>query len=342
MSQSLYGENGYYTTPHRVGTKGDFYTSVSASKFFGGAIASYILSLLEKGSLYLPLHIIEIGADKGYLLGDIALFLDALSQNVMQQCSFITIEPLDNLAQTQSTHFALLAKQTPLHFATYKDLNSAPQPKPQTSLFIISNELFDSFPCEVIHNNTMLHITQDSHIWRGIWQDINAHTRSIIQTYKYPANYSGIMPLWEDFISSLGQFSKAYQQCYFMSFDYGGYDQTHSLAFNPRFYLQHHVQTLMDFLAQNGDFHTLYKKADITYDVNFTYLDTLLCSAGFENVFRTSQARALIEKMNILTLLESFATYQGFKAYFREIQKVKTLLHTMGERFVGICYTFKV
>ena len=82
MSASLYGENGYYTKDNKVGAKGDFYTSVSASKFFGGAIASYILSLLEDNELFLPLRIVEIGADKGYLLGDIALFLDALSENV--------------------------------------------------------------------------------------------------------------------------------------------------------------------------------------------------------------------------------------------------------------------
>ena len=63
---------------------------------------------------------------------------------------------------------------------------------------------------------------------------------------------------------------------------------------------------------------------------------------GFSLIFRTSQARALIEKMHILALLESFSAQKGFEAYFREIHKVKTLLHTMGERFMGLCYKMRI
>ena len=184
MSASLYGENGYYTKDNKVGAKGDFYTSVSASKFFGGAIASYILSLLEDNELFLPLRIVEIGADKGYLLGDIALFLDALSENVLQNCTFITIEPLSTLAQIQTHHFASLHSSTPLHFATFTNFESCPLPNEPTSLFIISNELFDSFPCEVLDNGKLLSVTQDSMQWSGIWQDINAlplHTQDSLQ-----------------------------------------------------------------------------------------------------------------------------------------------------------------
>ena len=346
MSQSLYDEqNGYYANAQRVGTKGDFYTSVSASKFFGGAIASYILSLLENGDLSLPLRIVEIGADKGYLLGDIALFLDALSHNVLQECTFITLEPFSSLAQIQMAHLASLSFSTPLHFATFRDCASCPLPNTPTSLFVITNELFDSFPCEVIKEDTMLYISQDSPSWRGMWGEIEDKTKELLQnlalchTALNPAQYSGILPLWQPFIASLAHFAKAHTQSYIVNFDYGNFDENqNTLQSNPRFFSAHTMQTLASFLAQNGDFKTLYQKVDITYDVDFTLLDILLRQAGFTAIFGSSQAKVLIEQMRLLELLESFHTQKGFSAYFKEIHKVKTLLHTMGERFKGVCY----
>lgn len=47
MQEWLYGEKGYYKKA-LIGQKGDFYTSVSLSKFFGGAVAFYIIKLLEE------------------------------------------------------------------------------------------------------------------------------------------------------------------------------------------------------------------------------------------------------------------------------------------------------
>ncbi len=339
MSQSLYGQDGYYTSPHRVGTKGDFYTSVSTSRFFGGGIATYILSLVENGALSLPLRIVEIGADKGYLLGDIALFLDALSEYLLPQCNFITIEPLPSLAKAQEAHFSTLKSSIPIHFATFTDFTAIPKPQIPTSLFVITNELFDSFPCEVLSEGKTLYIKQDSHIWSGIWQDVESPALKA-NDIRIPniSTFSGVVPLWNSFLTSLAIFAKSHTQSYFMSFDYGSYGIDNALSYNPRFYHQHNVLTLADFLQEKSDFRTLYQQADITYDVDFELLHLLLSNVGFKQIFSKSQAHVLIEDMHLLALLESFSAQKSYKHYFREIQKVKTLLHTMGERFKGICY----
>lgn len=65
MQEWLYGEKGYYRKA-LIGQKGDFYTSVSVSKFFGGAVAFYIIKLLEEEKLFLPLKIVEIGSHHGH------------------------------------------------------------------------------------------------------------------------------------------------------------------------------------------------------------------------------------------------------------------------------------
>lgn len=114
MQEWLYGEKGYYKKA-LIGQKGDFYTSVSLSKFFGGAVAFYIIKLLEEEKLFLPLKIVEIGAHHGHFLSDIANFLNALSVGVMEKCEFVSCEPLKELQKLQRTIF----KQ-----ATQWDLNS--------------------------------------------------------------------------------------------------------------------------------------------------------------------------------------------------------------------------
>ena len=71
MADWLYGKEGYYTAYRSIGKKGDFYTAVSTSKFFGGAIANHILKRLDEGFLSKDSLICEIGAHHGYLLADI-------------------------------------------------------------------------------------------------------------------------------------------------------------------------------------------------------------------------------------------------------------------------------
>ena len=70
----------------------DFYTAVSASRFFGGAIAKYILGRLESSKLALPLNIIDLGANNANLLNDIRAFLGSLGVGVAEKCDFIAVE----------------------------------------------------------------------------------------------------------------------------------------------------------------------------------------------------------------------------------------------------------
>ncbi len=104
MQEWLYGKKGYYRKA-TIGQKGDFYTSVSLSKFFGGAMAFYIIKLLEEEKLFLPLKIVEIGSHHGHFLSDIANFLKTLSVGVIEKCEFVSCEPLIELQNIQQTTF---------------------------------------------------------------------------------------------------------------------------------------------------------------------------------------------------------------------------------------------
>lgn len=325
---------------------------MSASRFFGGSIAFYILKLLEKGELTPPLKIIEIGANKGHLLGDVAQFLDVLTENLLESCEFATIEPLANIAHSQKAYFQHLKLTQKTNFRVYNpDIYTSYPQNPsdkKSDAIVISNELLDSFPCEVIQNNQMLYIESANQKWQGVWRDIPASLQARVQSYQqlHKDTYqdssfvspSLILPSWEGFIAHLKNLATQHTTMYFLSFDYGGLQLHNPLSYNPRFYHQHSVLRLEEILKNRIDLQILYRQADITYDVDFTLLNHLLTQRGFEKLFIHSQTRALLE-MGIMELLELFKQHKG-EHFFYEIQKVKTILNTMGERFMGACYKY--
>lgn len=346
MRQSLYGENGYYTNSHRVGKGGDFYTAVSTTKFFGGAIAFYILKLLESGKLTLPLSIVEIGADKGFLLCDIAQFLDELSVGIMDKISFCIIEPLDSLHITQEQNFSALNLSCESKLQIFSDISKLQDF--QNSVIFVSNELFDSFPCDVLLDSKdlamALCVEADSKLWSAKFVEINNLSNSDASKIQalsafHKKNLESkyiILPHWEEFIKQVATCAKQYKNAYFLSFDYGF---VKNFAFNQvRFYHKHKVLNLSELLETNADFRALYKCVDITYSVDFAKLESYFKANGFQKEFLDSQSRILLQEFDILSLLDKFlSSKQGARFYSQEALKIRTLLD-MGSNFFGICY----
>ena len=141
MQQWLYGKEGYYQN-HKIGKDGDFYTSVSVSPFFGYCIANFIADFFTKLPPLQKIAIVEIGADKGYLISDIANFL--AHNPLFAKLSFHTLEPLKNLQTTQKPTFNTKPPQT-LHIL---DPPKYLKPKNYDFIFLTRKEFLDSFSCE--------------------------------------------------------------------------------------------------------------------------------------------------------------------------------------------------
>ncbi|RAX53168.1 hypothetical protein CCY99_06130 [Helicobacter sp. 16-1353] len=108
-----------------IGKSGDFYTAVSVSKFFGGAIANYILKNLENGNLELPLNIVDCGANNTNLIKDIYSFLEALGIGVAENCEFYIIESNAKIAGLEMESNTKIAnKKLACNLADSKDLDS--------------------------------------------------------------------------------------------------------------------------------------------------------------------------------------------------------------------------
>lgn len=172
------GFKGYYHSAD-IGKEGDFYTAVSASRFFGASIARYVLDMLERDELTLPLYVVEIGAHEGRLISDIYEFLGALSEGVVEHCEFVIVEPLASMRARQLANISAKGhkirvaerlkdvvsggKIASANDACAGDVANAASTS-NASIFFISNELFDAFACELVRGDKVAFVRRESSI----------------------------------------------------------------------------------------------------------------------------------------------------------------------------------
>jgi SAM-dependent MidA family methyltransferase len=320
MTQWLYGEDGYYATYKNIGKSGDFYTSVSTSKFFGGSVAKHIISLVDEGFLKTDGIICEIGAHHGYFLADICEFIYTLRPQLLSSLKFVIIERFDDLQEFQKNYFkeSFGDAISLTHYKSLSELNC-------DNAFFIANEIFDAFPCELFYKgktarveNHNVEFDQDND-----WVTSKAE--------KYHKNRGEIAIGYEEFAREMAQSCEKFE---FMSFDYG--EMQARPDFSLRVYKEHKV--LPFFIPEDDEDYIkreeLFKKSDITYDVTFEHVKDAYEEAGVEFIELKAQMTALVD-MGILELLEILKEKAGEKIYEQELQKVKMLImpNYLGERF---------
>ena len=317
----LYGEDGYYLNYKTIGKDGDFYTAVSASKFFGGSIANYIIKVIESGYLPNNTTIMEIGAHKGYLLADIIQFIFTIKPELLKTLNFAIVEPFEKLQETQRNYFkeSFEDEVKLIHYSDLEDVSL-------DNAFIVANEIFDAFPCELIKDNKMLLI--DDNLNKEFVK-LDNYCENIVETYKIKTGEITIG--FEEFGKKL---KKAIKKFEFVTFDYGeNYPRN---DFSIRVYKEHKTLPFFDDKMIIKDY---FKISDITYDVNFKHLIDSFKSIGIDcNSYKT-QLTALID-FGLIELLEILKENVNESTYLREVNKVKTLIEPtmMGERFKMVSF----
>lgn len=315
MNDWLYGADGYYATYRPIGKKGDFYTAVSTSKFFGGAIANHIIKRIDEGFLRSDSLICEIGAHHGYLLADIIEFIHTLRPELLKTLRFGINERFEHLRVAQKRYFdesfgnAVILE----HFSDLSELD-------EVCTFFIANEIFDAFPCELFYKGHIARVENHAIIF-----DIDDPEISVLAK-KYQQDRGEIAVGYESFAQALGVASKRFE---FMTFDYGELNARSD--FSIRVYREHQTFPLFDEVLNRSE---AFGTADITYDVNFTHVKEAFSWAGIECAQYTTQLVALVE-MGILDLLAMLKEHAGDEIYAQELEKAKILITPtlMGERF---------
>lgn len=315
MNDWLYGTQGYYASYRPIGKKGDFYTAVSTSKFFGGTIAKHIIRRLDEGFLRPDSLICEIGAHHGYLLADIIEFIHTLRPQLLQTLRFGIVERFENLRTAQKKYFdESFGNAVALeHYSDLGELN-------EQSTFFIANEIFDAFGCELFYKGKIARVENHEIIF-----DVDDPKIAAL-AQKYKQDRGEIALGYESFAEAMKGASKRFE---FMSFDYGELDARSD--FSIRVYENHQTFPLFDEALKRSE---VFGKSDITYDVNFAHVKEAYEAQKIECVQYATQLVALIE-MGILDLLAMLKEHAGDAIYAQELEKVKILItpSLMGERF---------
>ncbi len=329
MNNWLYSESGYYRNHKDIGKKGDFYTAVSTSVFFGGSIAKRLIDTIESGFLSENCFLVEIGAHKGYLLADMIQFIYTIKPELLETLTFVIVEPFSENKKVQLKYFqdSFGSKIKLQHVEDLKSFTCE-------EAFFVANEIFDAFPCEVVKDSKMLVLEKNE------LKFIEMDERTKELSERYNIKKGEIATDYEEFAKEM---SKATHRYEFVTFDYG--DRFAREDFSLRVYTEHIVYpffSLSDFAKDDKsdkNFKDLFKISDITYDVNFDYLIKAYEKSGAKLELFTSQFSALIN-FGLSELLEILHKNSDEKSYKQEINKVKTLIDPafMGERFKMVCF----
>ena len=324
----------------------DFYTAVGASRFFGGAIAKYILQSLENGAICLPLNIIDLGANNANLLRDIRAFLGTLGVGVAEHCNFIAVESSPYRHSERSEEFKSIN-----FYKNLAELKSANILYNRHNVFI-ANEFFDALPCEIIDNGKMAFVENNRIIFKP------CDDKKILEICKNFKIHKGEIPLiYDEFCESIKG-----EKFMFIAFDYGNIAPRND--FSLRLFYKHKIQNFADIAldsanlttnppnltsdsANQSNLSTLFGKCDITYNVPFFLLDRAFERIGAKKILSKRQDLALIEGFGILELLQDFynaqnpqnlQNSQNLGTYLRECNKIKTLLYELSPRFCAVVY----
>ncbi|CAA6824295.1 MAG: COG1565: Uncharacterized conserved protein [uncultured Sulfurovum sp.] len=315
MNEWLYGEEGYYKTFKDIGKEGDFYTAVSTSSFFGASIANHFYKLMEEESFKRDGWLIEVGAHKGYLLCDMIQWLYTLDPTLVQTLKFGIVERQEHVQQEQ---LAYIEERfgSDISITHFSDIDEVEV----DYTFVVANEIFDAFPCELIKDGEEAFV-QDNVI---AWKEADAELLAFAQKHRQVKGEVAVG--YEAFALHM---AKGIKKCDFVSFDYG--EKLVRNDFSVRVYEKHKVLPLFDEELVLAD---AFKKADITYDVNFGHVIEAFEEAGFELDKYETQARALV-RFGLIEILEQFAKQATQSNYVREADKIKTLIAPtiMGDKF---------
>ena len=290
MKSALYDDDGgYYSTNIReVGPTGDFSTSTTLNNSLANAITSWIQRVWRQDKK-LPHSIIEMGAGNGSLAEQIIKRIGFWSRLKLEYHIVESSEPLLKL-QVQR-----LEKKKLLQW--HKDPKSALRACSGKAL-IISNELIDAFPVELIQWEEQ----------KEKWQRVMAHsenqqwTTSVGEDYEIPKISSLLeshnfkdgqrVERHDDFVRWFHSWIEFWEQGHMLSIDYGDeFPDLYGRRPNGTvraYFAQNRFEQMPEILARPGH-------QDITSDIDFTDIRKRMLIDGLKEINYQTQAEFIAE-----------------------------------------------
>ena len=311
MDNCLYSKFGFFNTDVvRSSKEGDFLTSPEVSEYFGLIIANFINEKIKDG------HILEVGAGTGSLAEEIV-------KNVDKKL-YLLENSTTALANLKNKKFQ--AEEKPEQFSDKKiDI-------------IYMNELLDNVPCSIgVHKDNKWYekiINTKKEKFEYDLAEIREENYEWIKKYNLQPMEGIELEIQLNSEKLLNNFIDIFNPKYFLIFDYGyEYKNRDKKPYKSliRTYKEHHLSS--EPLELPGE-------TDITYDVNFTFVEKYFESKGYK-----------VELMHQTNFLDKYGFENIYKKLkenyqkFSDIEKLKIKSQLVGleaihnERGLGGFYT---
>ena len=311
MDNCLYSKFGFFNTDVvRSSKEGDFLTSPEVSEYFGLIIANFINEKIKDG------HILEVGAGTGSLAEEIV-------KNVDKKL-YLLENSTTALANLKNKKFQ--AEEKPEQFSDKKiDI-------------IYMNELLDNVPCSIgVHKDNKWYekiINTKKEKFQYDLAEIREENYEWIKKYNLQPMEGVELEIQLNSEKLLNNFIDIFNPKYFLIFDYGyEYKDRDKKPYESliRTYKEHHLSS--EPLELPGE-------TDITYDVNFTFVEKYFESKGYK-----------VELMLQTNFLDKYGFENIYKKLkenyqkFSDIEKLKIKSQLVGleaihnERGLGGFYT---
>ena len=311
MDNCLYSKFGFFNTEVvRSSKEGDFLTSPEVSEYFGLIIANFINEKIKDG------HILEVGAGTGSLAEEIV-------KNVDKKL-YLLENSTTALANLKNKKFQ--AEEKPEQFSDKKiDI-------------IYMNELLDNVPCSIgVHKDNKWYekiINTNKEKFEYDLAEIREENYEWIKKYNLQPMEGIELEIQLNSEKLLNNFIDIFNPKYFLIFDYGyEYKDRDKKPYESliRTYKEHHLSS--EPLELPGE-------TDITYDVNFTFVEKYFESKGYK-----------VELMLQTNFLDKYGFENIYKKLkenyqkFSDIEKLKIKSQLVGleaihnERGLGGFYT---
>lgn len=311
MDNCLYSKFGFFNTEVvRSSKEGDFLTSPEVSEYFGLIIANFINEKIKDG------HILEVGAGTGSLAKEIIKNVD--------KDLYLLESSTTALANLKNKKFQ--AEEKPEQFSDKKiDI-------------IYMNELLDNVPCSIgVHKDNKWYekiIITNKEKFEYDLAEIREENYEWIKKYNLQPMEGIELEIQLNSEKLLNNFIDIFNPKYFLIFDYGyEYKDRDKKPYKSliRTYKEHHLSS--EPLELPGE-------TDITYDVNFTFVEKYFESKGYK-----------VELMLQTNFLDKYGFENIYKKLkenyqkFSDIEKLKIKSQLVGleaihnERGLGGFYT---
>ena len=256
MEESLYSEFGYFSNGEvRSSKDGDFLTSPEVSNFFGIFVSKWLIS----NNLDNDSNILEIGAGTGSLAKQISNYLS----------KDIYVTELSKNAQKALNQENIILENN-LESYTNKNVDA-----------IYMNEILDNIPCSVgkqIDNQWFEKTVEIDKNENLVYGQVEMREKNIdwIERYNFLNNQDNDLEIQLNSEYFLDELIKLIDTKSLLIFDYGfRYDDRNSKPYKStiRTYKDHHF---------SSEPISMPTKTDITYDVNFTFLNKYFSNNNFE------------------------------------------------------------